>query len=456
MWWVGSMQAGVRLRLRGPEAAWLQPRGPYHYHDLPSTNASLPKFWHNGGKGGVHLTVGDDACVLEAFTGPMIVRAADPPILLHFDLVLTPNKPLDAARKFAELRYYQVESYVPTPRALVQADGVKIVNVHQGNYLNPWIIYPLDPVANAEMRNYSSQCRTHAPPEADVKIKTYYSSGSMSFITECLWAFFALGNEVIAPPNIAVDPIPPPIPPTPLPMIAPPPPLSCANIKNFVDCHPHPGGEASCLKMGCCWQLHHQGAWCFKPAAGPPPLPPVFGAHHWFTEHAGHPSYSSDWTTPLARITNSSVCRGCDMDVSFTTVANSRLANFWSRAIVQVQQETMVDGIYLDGVSYDSVTMLRAMRAISSGKGHAGKSEGMLDLHCGNRYSDKSGEINALEYARHMSLMDSIMMGEGFSDACVTGACAQPDWMLLMTSGIQFGVLSPPRDSDPQELFLEP
>ena len=146
------------------------------------------------------------------------------------------------------------------------------------------------------------------------------------------------------------------------------------------------------------------------------------------------------------------------MDVSFTTVANSRLANFWSRAIVQVQQETMVDGIYLDGVSYDSVTMLRAMRAISSGKGgtHAGKSEGMLDLHCGNRYSDKSGEINALEYARHMSLMDSIMMGEGFSDACVTGACAQPDWMLLMTSGIQFGVLSPPRDSDPQELFLEP
>ena len=167
---------------------------------------------------------------------------------------LTPNKPLDAARKFAELRYYQVESYVPTPRALVQADGVKIVNVHQGNYLNPWIIYPLDPVANAEMRNYSSQCRTHAPPEADVKIKTYYSSGSMSFITECLWAFFALGNEVIASPNIAVDPIPPPIPPTPLPMIAPPPPPSCANIKNFVDCHPHPGGEASCIKMGCCWQ----------------------------------------------------------------------------------------------------------------------------------------------------------------------------------------------------------
>jgi hypothetical protein len=163
------------------------------------------------------------------------------------------------------------------------------------------------------------------------------------------------------------------------------------------------------------------------------------------------------------------------MDVSFTTVANSRLANFWSRALVLIANETEVDGIYLDGVSYDSVTMLRAMRAVSAGNkqnsrhrhmhskrtstsrhsvsGKVAKeklsSDGMLDLHCGNRWPSGAGEINVLEYSRHMSLMDSIMMGEGFDDggtkACAnrtSGICGDATWMMLATSGLQFGVFN--------------
>ena len=42
MWWVGSVQGGMRLRLRGPEFAWYQPRGPYHYGDLPRDATALP------------------------------------------------------------------------------------------------------------------------------------------------------------------------------------------------------------------------------------------------------------------------------------------------------------------------------------------------------------------------------------------------------------------------------
>lgn len=142
------------------------------------------------------------------------------------------------------------------------------------------------------------------------------------------------------------------------------------------------------------------------------------------------------------------------MDVSFTTVANSRLANFWSRALVLIAKETEIDGIYLDGVSYDAVTMLRAMRAVSAGSSNGishrrGKSDGMLDLHCGNRWPSGAGEINVLEYSRHMALMDSIMMGEGFDDggtkACSnrsSGTCGDATWMLLATSGLQFGVFN--------------
>ena len=77
----------------------------------------------------------------------------------------------------------------------------------------------------------------------------------------------------------------------------------------------------------------------------------------------------------------------------------------------------------VDGVAYDAHTMLRASRAISTGRGHSKESHGMFDLHCGNRWSSGGGEIDVLEYAQHMSLMDSVMFGEGFGDggssACI-------------------------------------
>jgi hypothetical protein len=54
-----------------------------------------------------------------------------------------------------------------------------------------------------------------------------------------------------------------------------------------------------------------------------------------------------------------------------------------------------------------------------------------------------------LEYSRHMALMDSIMMGEGFDDGgtheCAnrsSGVCGNATWMLLATSGLQFGVFN--------------
>merc|ERR1712216_345273 len=99
-----------------------------------------------------------------------------------------------------------------------------------------------------------------------------------------------------------------------------------------------------------------------------------------------------------------------------TTRANSRLANFWSRLLVLASEELDINGIYLDGVAYDAHTMLRAMRAVSTGRGHFGASAGMLDLHCGNRWPSGKGEIDVLEYAQHMSLLDSVMFGEGFDD----------------------------------------
>jgi hypothetical protein len=134
LFWIGGVQAGVRLRLRGPEYSWLQPRGPFHYGDLPSTEKSLPRFWHNNGSGGVTFSTGlaGSGCTIEAFTGPLKLAAAEDPVLLHFDLVFTPNKPLDTTMHFQKPRYYQMESTL-VPAATLLEGGVNIANVHQGN-----------------------------------------------------------------------------------------------------------------------------------------------------------------------------------------------------------------------------------------------------------------------------------------------------------------------------------
>eukprot|EP01047_Picozoa_sp_COSAG01_P073882 COSAG01_NODE_12174_length_1786_cov_3.321873_1_plen_344_part_00 len=53
-------------------------------------------------------------------------------VLLHFDLVFTPNKPLDTTMHFQKQRYYQMESTL-VPAATLLEGGVNIANVHQGN-----------------------------------------------------------------------------------------------------------------------------------------------------------------------------------------------------------------------------------------------------------------------------------------------------------------------------------
>ena len=145
LFYVGGVQSGMRLRLKGAEYAWDQPRGPFRDGSLPSNASGLPKHWYNGGRGGVSFTMSPSAaagrggaggrmggCLLEAYTGPLTLVPGVDQVLLHFDLVITPNKPLDVANHFKSQRYYQVESSVPTPQEL-KDDGVKIVNIHQGN-----------------------------------------------------------------------------------------------------------------------------------------------------------------------------------------------------------------------------------------------------------------------------------------------------------------------------------
>ena len=375
--WVGHQQSGLRIRLKGPEAAWQQPRGPYFYHDL-SRNATLP--WGGSSGGGASFTVttaagsadgdsdGSTACELLVFT-----RTVTLPLRLHLDLVPTPSKPVTQATVDTHLRsrYFQNEATSTTSVADVAATGANINNLHQGTSLNPFMIYPFYPQCDAAFRNYSAEAAARSPP---MVTKFYYSAGSFSFVAPELWALFSLGAEVIAPPAV----------PNPL-----------------------------------------------VPEAGQPPL----GPFHWLQEHALHPQYESDWTTPLAAPVD-----GIILDATITTRSSpsSRLGNFWVQALPLLVNETGTRGIYLDGMSYNRAMMLRAKRALDLAvpKG-GGSGGGMMDLHCGNRWNGGKGEVNAVEYMGHMAFMDSLMFGEGFDMEGTSAA-----YQLVETSGLPFGIFN--------------
>ena len=120
-----------------------------------------------------------------------------------------------------------------------------------------------------------------------------------------------------------IDPVPPPLPPSPSPSPSPLPPQRSVQAT----------GKAPP------WTSAANGA---PRASGTAAASPKFVAHHWFLEHAATAYYSSDWTTPLSKVSSSPVCDGCDMDVAFTTRANSRLANFWARLLVLAAEELEV------------------------------------------------------------------------------------------------------------------
>ena len=120
--WMGSLDVGARLKLTGPEPGWAAPS--YSYGANPPT-------WDNHGAGGANVTRAGgagSAIELVAFTGPVTI-AAGQKLELHFELLLTPVKPLNRGlgHPHWRQRHYQVGYGGPfaTP-AEVAATGATI------------------------------------------------------------------------------------------------------------------------------------------------------------------------------------------------------------------------------------------------------------------------------------------------------------------------------------------
>lgn len=178
MVWLGSVNAGMQCKLKHETPDWkmygFDETGPY-------------KDWSNNGLGGCVIRETGQHVLLKAYTGVKAVRAGQ---TLHFNfgLLITPLKPLD--NEHWNQRYFQADPPVSAWMPAAAKGGATIMNIHQGNALNPYINYPF--AATENLKKYIAQAKSKG-----IRSKLYYTVRELSVTnTAELWPLMSLGDEV--------------------------------------------------------------------------------------------------------------------------------------------------------------------------------------------------------------------------------------------------------------------
>ena len=143
------------------------------------------------------------------------------------------------------------------------------------------------------------------------------------------------------------------------------------------------------------------------------------GGFSWLQEHAGD-NYIPAWFVPELK------------DAALINSGMSRWHNYYVEGMNWLVQNVGIDGIYLDDVAFDRVTMKRIKRVLTAG-GHPG----IIDLHSANQYNPRDGFNNSANlYMEHFPYLNRLWFGEYFDYEKNT-----PDFFLTEVSGIPFGLM---------------
>ena len=131
-----------------------------------------------GGRGG------HDQVVIRAYTGPREVAAGEE-LHFNFGLLITPVKTLD--KNHWQWRYFHRSAAAPVAEAA--ATGATVINLHQGDGLNPYINYPF--LTTDKLAAYAAEAHAR-----QMKVKIYYTIRELSNYTAEFWALRSLGGEI--------------------------------------------------------------------------------------------------------------------------------------------------------------------------------------------------------------------------------------------------------------------
>jgi len=141
------------------------------------------------------------------------------------------------------------------------------------------------------------------------------------------------------------------------------------------------------------------------------------GGHTWLREHLQN-DYAPWWFTLLEDGT---------ADASIGVSGASRWYNYYVEGLAWLLHNVEIDGLYLDDVAYDRVTLKRMRKVLDRTRPGC-----LLDLHSNTAFS--FGPAN--QYAELFPYVDSLWFGEGFRFNDMS-----PDQWLVEASGIPFGLM---------------
>lgn len=143
------------------------------------------------------------------------------------------------------------------------------------------------------------------------------------------------------------------------------------------------------------------------------------GGYSWLQEHLDS-DYIAAWFVPALK------------DAAIINSGMNRWHNYYVEGMNWLVKKVGIDGLYLDDVAYDRVTMKRVKRALMQ-QGH----QGIIDLHSANQYNPNDGYNNSANlYMEHFPYINKLWFGEYF-DYEKNG----PDFFLTEVSGIPYGLM---------------
>ncbi len=142
------------------------------------------------------------------------------------------------------------------------------------------------------------------------------------------------------------------------------------------------------------------------------------GGYSWLQEHL-RSGYIAGWFVPELK------------DAAVINSGMSRWHNYYIEGLAWLCRHAEIDGLYIDDVAFDRVTMKRARKVLE--KYRPGS---LIDLHSANQYNPRDGFASSANlYMEHFPYIDRLWFGEYFDYN------SQPDYWLVEISGIPFGLM---------------
>ncbi|MGI8952598.1 MAG: glycoside hydrolase domain-containing protein [Chitinophagaceae bacterium] len=143
------------------------------------------------------------------------------------------------------------------------------------------------------------------------------------------------------------------------------------------------------------------------------------GGFSWLQEHFDS-DYIAAWFVPELK------------DAAIVNSGMNRWHNYYVEGMNWLTKNVGIDGIYLDDVAFDRITMKRIKRVLTE-DGHPG----IIDLHSANQYDSSDGFNNSANlYMEHFPYLNRLWFGEYFDYKNNS-----PDFFLTEVSGIPFGLM---------------